>query len=249
MRTAQGGRVGGREAHRVEVHHVPASARRIDPVAGQRRGLHGNLQRVAGLNGHGVTPRAACRDVEVLRSGRGCERAVGRLRDARFAAGGRVEAVRLVESGGDGPEPELALAGPQVAQRDVGAPRQRHGARLLHAAEPHARVVGRQHVEGLRALLPRQTVEFAPHGHGHAPLAGVVAHHHRVASVGRIFDPRQRRGRHDRGVECGAYSVLGAGLAVGQVEVAELRIDPLFEEQRAPVLGPPHAAVARIGAG
>ena len=153
--------------------------------------------------------------------------------------------MHFVPARGDRTEVEPSVGGPEVAQRDVGPGGHRMEPCGVDAADPHAAVVGHQCVECRRAVVPRQAVQLLVVGDGVAAL-GLFgsAHDDRVAARGVVFDPGQRLARRN-GVERMAAAREDARGAVGEVHPAELRADPLLEELRAAVLGPPDAAVAR----
>ena len=112
--------------------------------------------------------------------------------------------------------------------------------------EPHAVVVGDKHIPGHRQVVPRQPVDLLVGRHGE-PLLGSrlpAPDDHRIAPVGSILDPSQRPGDR-RGIERPPVSRDRPGAAIGEIHAAELRIDPLLEEGRTPVLGPPHPPVGQ----
>ena len=164
--------------------------------------------------------------------------------------------MHLVVARSDRSEIEPPVAGREVAQRDVGPFGQMSGRPVgFDAAEPHARIVGGQEVEPRGAVVPRQSVQFGLR-------RSLPVLHTRLARdgetpVGRVFDPCQPAvGR--RGVERMAPPAHGFGLAAVEIHVAELRVDPLLEERRTPVLRPPDPPVgvgrprgdaARVGHG
>ena len=235
----RGQRVGIDEVHRVEVDDVPRAARRVDEVERQPCRLDAAGEAVGRLAREAVSEPVVGGHQHLAAGGHRLEGAVLRGREAVLGAALQVEAVDLVASRLDGAEPEAAAAGPQVAQRDVGSAREGLEPPGTDASEPHARVVGHQHVERPRKVIPRQSVNLGEPLHGEALLALPAAEHHRVAAVGIVFDPRQRIVARTGGIEHVAPPGEGARTAVGEVHVAELRVDPLLEELRAPVFGPP----------
>ncbi len=241
-------RIDCRETHRIEVHDVPPLAVGIHDVErqfrrrdrDQRVGI-GVLRRhmvtapVVGGQQHPFPPLAVAPRHRH-------ERSVSRRRDAVFAAGLQVETVGFVPARSDRAEIEPAAARAEVAQRNVGAFGNGMHAVAVDAAEPHARIVGDDNVIAPRGIVPRQSVNLGPVGRRKAFLRALLSlHDDRIAAVGIVFDPRDGILRR-RGIERVAASDDHPGRTVGEVHVAQLRIDPLFEEFRTAIFGPPHAA-------
>ena len=150
--------------------------------------------------------------------------------------------MHLVEARGDRAVVEPARPGPQIREGDVGPLRERMHPFGVDAPEPHAAVVRHQDVPRPREVVPRQAVDLRAEGRRQALLpAAARTHDDRIAAVGGILDPSHGliRGRR---VERAPHAREGSGAAVGEIHVAELRVDPLLEERRAAVFGPPEAS-------
>ena len=155
----------------------------------------------------------------------------------------------LVEPRGDRTVIEPAIPGAQVRQRDVGPAGQRMHPFGVDAPEPHAAVVGDQDIPRPRTVVPCQAVDFRPVGGGQTLFAALTGmHDHRITAVRRILDPRHGLFSR-RGIEGLPFMGERPGTPVGKVHIAELRVDPLFEERRAAVFGPPDPATPQRRAG
>ena len=163
----QGGRVGGGIAYRVEIDHVPAAAGRIDQIDGQlRRGDRNRFDVFLTGDAVALSVVGGRPDGSAVGGSRG-EAAVGRSRKTVFAPFAEVEAVGFIAARGDRAVVELAVGGPQVAQRDVGASGDSLQALAgFDPADPHARIVGDERVEPFGRIVPGQSVHFGEARHG-----------------------------------------------------------------------------------